>query len=102
MAQLLKEAREGRGDLVVIWLDLTNPYGSIPHKLVEMAQERYHVPHKVKDLILDYYSKFSLRVSAGPLSLDWHWLEVGIIIGCTNSVTLFMLVMNILVKSAES
>lgn len=62
VTQLIREARDDREDLVVIWLDLTNPYGSIPHQLVEMALERYHVPQKVKDLILDYNSKFSLRV----------------------------------------
>ncbi len=49
-----------------------NVYGSIPHKLVEVALERYHVPQKVKELLLDYYNKFSLRVSAGTLSSDWH------------------------------
>lgn len=95
--QLIREAREGRGDLAVIWLDLTNAYGSIPHKLVEVTLERYHVPQKVKQLILDYYSKFSVRVSVGTLSSDWHQLEVGII-----SVTLFALGMNMLVKSAET
>lgn len=67
---LIREARESRGDLMVIWLDLTNAYGSIPHKLVEVALLRYHVPQKVKELLLDYYNKFSLRVSAGTLSSD--------------------------------
>ncbi len=100
VTQLIREAREGRGDLTVIWLDLTNAYGSIPHKLVEVALERYHVPQKVKELILDFYNKFSLRVSAGPLSSDWHQLEVGIITGCTISVTLFAIAMNMLIKSA--
>ncbi len=84
---LISEAREGRGDLTIIWLDLTNAYGSIPHKLVEVVLQRYHVPQKVKDIILDYYNKFSLRVSTGPLSSDWHQLEVGIITGCTILVT---------------
>ncbi|XP_059199347.1 uncharacterized protein LOC131979398 [Centropristis striata] len=101
VTQLIREAREGRGDLAVLWLDLTNAYGSIPHKLVEVALERHHVPQKVKHLILDYYSKFSLRVSSGEMTSDWHQLEVGIITGCTISVTLFALAMNMLVKAAE-
>lgn len=37
VTQLIREAREGKGDLVVLWLDLTNAYGSIPHKLVELT-----------------------------------------------------------------
>ena len=62
VTQLIREAREGRGDLAVLWLDLTNAYGSIPHKLVEVALEKNHVPQKVKDLILDYYSEFRLSL----------------------------------------
>lgn len=84
-----------------MWLELSNAYGSVPHKLIEMALEKYHVPQKVRAFIVDYYSKFSLRVSSGGITSDWHQLEVGIITGCTISVTLFTLVMNMLVKSAQ-
>lgn len=45
---------------------------------MEVALKKHHVPQKVKGLILDYDSKFILRVSS-----DWHQLEVGIITGCT-------------------
>nr|BAC82600.1 reverse transcriptase [Danio rerio] len=83
VTQLIREAREGRGDLAVLWLDLTNAYGSIPHKLVEVALEKHHVPQKVKDIIIDYYSKFSLRVSSGQLTSDWHQLEVGKAFNCS-------------------
>lgn len=54
VTQLIREARETKGDLVVLWLDLTNAYGSIPQKLVEEALRRHHVPAKFRDLILDY------------------------------------------------
>ncbi|XP_028292553.1 uncharacterized protein LOC114455485 [Gouania willdenowi] len=101
VTQLIREARENKGDLAVLWLDLANAYGSIPHKLVEEALNRHHVPKKVKDLILDYYSNFSLRVSSGSTTSDWHKLGKGIITGCTISVILFALSMNMLVKSAE-
>lgn len=56
----------------------------------------------MKDLILDYYSKSSLRVSSGQLTSDWHQLEVRIITGCTISVTFFALAMKMLVKAAET
>lgn len=49
VTQLIREAREGKGDLSVLWLDLANAYDSIPHKLVESALERYHVPSNVKE-----------------------------------------------------
>jgi len=90
-----------KGDLVVLWLDLTNAYGSIPHKLFEEALRRHYIPDRFRDLILDYYNNFSLRVSAGCTTSDWHRLEKGIITGCTISVILFALAMNMLVKAAE-
>ena len=42
-----------------------------------------------------------MRTSSGNVTSNWHRLERGIITGCTISVTLFALAMNILVKSAE-
>ena len=101
VTQLIREAREGKGDLAVLWLDLTNAYGSIPHKLVEMALDLHHVPGKIRDLILDYYKSCKLRVTSGTVTSEWHRLEKGIITGCTSSVILFALAMNMLVKSAE-
>ncbi|XP_063050108.1 uncharacterized protein LOC134444859 [Engraulis encrasicolus] len=101
VTQLIREAREGKGDLAVLWLDLANAYGSMPHKLVETSLDRHHVPGKIKDLILDYYSCFSLRVTSGAVTSAFHRLEKGIITGCTISVVLFSLAMNMLVKSAE-
>lgn len=89
------------GDLAVLWLDLANAYGSFPHKLVETSLDRYHVPGKIKDLILDYYSCFSLRVTSGTKISTFHRLEKGIITRCTISVILFTLAINMLVKSAE-
>lgn len=62
-----------RGQRVsVLWLSLTNAYETLPHMLVDVTLKKHHVPQKVKDLIRDYYSKFSLRVSSGPLTSDWR------------------------------
>ncbi|XP_016087054.1 uncharacterized protein, partial [Sinocyclocheilus grahami] len=94
VTQLIREAHENRGDLVVLWLDLANAYGSIPHKLVELALHLHHVPSKIKDLILDYYNNFRMRVTSGSETSDWHRIGKGIITGCTISVILFALAMN--------
>ena len=44
LTQLLREAKESKGDLAVLWLDLANAYGPMPHKVVEKALKRHHVP----------------------------------------------------------
>ena len=40
--QLIREVRENKGDLVVLWLDLAN-YGSFPYKLVQTTTTKHHV-----------------------------------------------------------
>ena len=55
ITQLLREAKENKGNLAILWLDLANVYGSIQHKVVKDALRRYHVPRKISDLILNYY-----------------------------------------------
>lgn len=97
VTQLIRKAQEGRGEMVVLWLHLFNAYWSRPHKLVETS----HVPGKIRDLILYYYSCFSLRVTSGTVTPASQQLEKGIITECSNSVILFAAAMNMLVKSVE-
>lgn len=68
---------------------------------MKVALQRHYVPSKVTDLILDYYSSFRMRITSGSTVSDWHRLEKGIITGCTISIILFTLNMNMVVKSAE-
>lgn len=47
------------GHLAALWLDFANAYESIPHKLLESALTKYHIPEEIRNLILDYYNNFS-------------------------------------------
>lgn len=90
-----------RVDIAVLWLDLANTYGSTPHKLVEVTLERHHVPDNIKALIMDYYNNFNLRFTSSTVTSERNQLEKRILTGCTISVMLFALAMNMLVKSAK-
>lgn len=37
LSQMIHEARIRKGDLTVVWLDLTNAFGTIPHDLIRTA-----------------------------------------------------------------
>lgn len=100
VTQLIWEARENKGNLSVLWLDLANVFGSIPHKCIQLTL-KLHVSSICRDLIADYYSNFRMRASSGATTSSWHKVEIGIITGCTISETLFSLAMNMLTKSAE-
>ena len=102
VTQLMREAKENKGDLAVIWLDLANAYGSIPHQVIQTALKRYHVPEKFRTMLQHYFDNFRMRFSVGNYNTAWQRLEVGIVTGCTISVVLFAATMNLLVKSAEN
>ena len=101
LTQLLREAKESKGDLTVLWLDLAKAYESMPHKLVEEALKRHLVPPSVCDLIADYYKNLRLRAYSSTVTSEWQTLEKGIITVCTMSSILFSLTMNMLVNAAE-
>ena len=102
ITQIIKEARQNKGELAVIWLDLANAYGTIPHKLVDLTLARYHVPEKFRSLIQDYYARFNMRFTVNGYTTALQRLEIGIITGCTISVIIFAAAVNLLLKSVEN
>ncbi|XP_060603812.1 uncharacterized protein LOC132756698 [Ruditapes philippinarum] len=101
LTQLLHEARINQKDLTVVWLDLANTYGSIPHQLILEALQHYHVPEQARNLVTSYFSNIHLRFSCSRFTTDWVPLEKGIVTGCTISVILFVMGMNMIIRAAE-
>ena len=101
LSQLIREARAGRKDLVVTWLDIANAYGSIPHSLILTALRKAHIPDDECRLVESYYKDIQIRFSTKEFTTQWQKLEKGIITGCTLSVILFSLAMTMIVASAK-
>ena len=101
LSQLIREAKLNKMDLVVSWLDIANAYGSIPHKLLETALIRAHVPEGIRKLIHSYYDNVSIRFTTKEFTTEFQKIEKGIITGCTLSVILFALTMTMLVSSVK-
>ena len=101
ISQMIREAKAGKKDLVVTWLDLANAYGSIPHHIIMESLKNTHVPEKVQDLIRSYYDEVRIRFSTPAFTTEWQRVERGIITGCTLSVILFVLAMTMLVEEAK-
>lgn len=51
---MIHEARSKKGDLTVVWLDLANAYGSIPHDLIRIALKHYHIPDHIKGMVTSF------------------------------------------------
>ena len=94
----LKEACSTRSSLSNIWLDIANAYGSIPHRLLFFALERYSVdPHWISLIKMCYSGIYSRSFSQSAPS-SWHQHFKGIFAGCTLSIILFLAEMNVVIE----
>ena len=101
LSQLIREAKAEKKGLVVVWLDIANAYGSIPHNLIQIALRRAHAPEGFCKLVESYYADMNIRFTTKEFTTEWQKVEKGIITGCTLSVILFALSMTMLVMSAK-
>ena len=99
--EAIQTAKNKKEDLNVVWLDLANAYGSVPHELLMKAMEFFHIPVAVRLLMKRYYDHFQMRFTTEKFTTEWHRLEVGIAAGCTISVIWFILVMEMLLRSTN-
>ena len=95
MWEVIKDAKLNRKDLSVVWLDLANAYGAVPHLLILRALRYYNVPTKVINIILLYFSGVYGRFSSRTVTSKWQKFEIGIFMGCVISVIIFVLCMNL-------
>lgn len=83
ITKIIKDTNKNLGDLAALWLDLTNAYGMIPHKLVDLTLKTYHVAERFQKLVQCYYDGIKVCFTCGDFTTDWQRLEVGIVTGCT-------------------
>jgi hypothetical protein len=95
MWEVIKDAKFSRRDLSVVWLDLANAYGAVPHVLILRALRYYNVPDKIINIIILYFSGVYGRFSSRTVTSKWQKFEIGIFMGCVISVIIFVLVMNL-------
>ena len=69
--QLIREARVNNRDLTMVWLDLANAYGSIPHN------QHYHVPGHIKGINTEYLDGVHLLFSVRDKMAQRQRLEKG-------------------------
>ena len=97
----IQRAKREKSDLHVVWLDLANAYGSVPHKLVEFALEFFHVPASVSNIIAKYFDNLHMCFSVDDYMTGWQQLEVGIAMGCSISPILFVAAFEVLLIGAR-
>ncbi len=102
LSQLIQEAKEKKGSLTVVWLDFANAYGSIPHNLIQVALDYYHIPYNIQGMITSYLRGIKLRFQSAKFTTKWQPVEKGIVTGCTISPILFIMGMNLIISAAST
>lgn len=97
----IQRAKRERGDLHVVWLDLANAYGSVPHQLIEFALDFFHVPVDIRALVAKYFGDLQMCCTHQDFTTGWQQLEVGIAMGCSISPILFIAAFEIILIGAR-
>ena len=94
----LMAAKREKKELHVVWLDLANAYGSVPHSFIRLALKLFHIPKKVSKILLEYFGKVFMRFTTYDYTTGWQALEIGIMMGCVISPLLFVMCMEVILR----
>lgn len=97
----IQRAKRERGDLHVVWLDLANAYGSVPHQLIEYALDFFYIPVCIRALVAKYFEDIKMCCTHQDFTTSWQQLEVGIAMGCSISPILFVAAFEVILMGAR-
>lgn len=85
----------------MVFLDLANAFGSVPHNLLWTAFDYFRVPAALTTLVKAYFQDVQLCVTTAEYTTAWQHLEVGIMAGCTISPLAFTLAMEVIIRASR-
>lgn len=90
--------KEGK-DLHVLFLDLTNAYGSVPHSLLWTAFEFFQVPSTITNLVKHYFQDLQFCLTTSGFTTSLQPREVGIMAVCISPLV-FTMAMEIIIRAS--
>ena len=97
----IQTAKRRKLDLHVVWLDLANAYGSVPHQLITFALNFFHIPTCIKNLVSAYFNNFYAFYTTQEITTSWQQLQKGIAMGCSISPILFTAAFEVILIGAR-
>ena len=94
-------AKRNKTEMHVIWLDLANAYGSVPHELIRIALDYFNFPDKIKNIVMMYFGSAYMQFTVKGYTTKWQALEIGIMMGCVISPLLFVMAMELILRGAK-
>lgn len=97
----IQTAKVERRDLHVVFLDLANAFGSVPHELLWSAFDFFYIPDTITALVKSYFQDMQFCFTTSDFTTSWQCLEVGIMAGCTISPLAFTMAMEIIIRASK-
>ncbi|KAL7852846.1 hypothetical protein SRHO_G00186310 [Serrasalmus rhombeus] len=96
----LQSSKREKKDLHVVFLDLANAFGSVPHRILWTAFAFFQVPDNITNLVQAYFRDIQFCMTMHESTTAWQQLELGIMAGCTISPLPFTLAMELIIRAS--
>ncbi|KAL7834877.1 hypothetical protein SRHO_G00291350 [Serrasalmus rhombeus] len=96
----LQSSKREKKDLHVVFLDVANAFGSVPHRILWTAFAFFQVPDNIANLIQAYFRDIQFCMTMHESTTAWQQLELGIMAGCTVSPLAFTLAMELIIRAS--
>lgn len=97
----IQAAKRNGSDLHVVFLDLANAFGSVPHDLLWTSFSYFRVLDPITALVKAYFQDMQLCLTTAEYTTAWQHLEVGIMAGCTISLLAFTMTMEVIIRASQ-
>jgi len=101
MESVLADAKRRRKDVQILWVDLKNAFGSVPHALLWRSMRQLGVPAAFIDICREIYRGSSQRVQCSESYTPEIPCRLGIKQGCPLSPLLFNLALEALLPALD-
>ena len=98
---MINHARKRQRDLVITLIDLRNAFGEVHHSLLRRVLDFHHIPHELRELILEMYRDFYVTIGTMGYTTCPIKLERGVLQGDCLSPLLFNLCFNTLIQTVK-
>lgn len=66
----IQTTKTKKKDLHIIWLDLANAYGSVPHQIKGHALEFFYILDNIRTMITNYFQDISMSFARKNVTIN--------------------------------
>ena len=99
---VMEDARRRHRQLHVVWFDLRNAFGSVPHNLIWYSMWKLRAPDNLVSILMDIYDGSTFTIQSAEWATGAIPQQRGVKQGCHISPLLFNLAIEGLIRGVES